>query len=118
MFETMDRAWNGLNSSQPPGAVGIPPVAIGSKIHRLHLNYRVGLEPKAFGMDIWSIILLVALMSGIMGWCVTPFVNGIYWFCEWKDGVNINWGMEMFFMLAVPFIWIFSIIEIVLVYHL
>lgn len=67
-------------------------------------------------MDMWSILLLAALLAGIMGFCVTPFVNGILWFCDWHEGVNLDWGLEVGFTILVPFIWLFSLIEIMIVY--
>lgn len=68
-------------------------------------------------MDIWTIFLLLALMSGIMGWFMTPIVNGVLWFCDWRDGMNIDWGLETAFSIAVPFAWMFAIMEIVILYH-
>ncbi len=68
-------------------------------------------------MDLWTIFLLLALMSGIMGWFMTPIVNGVLWFCDWKDGMNIDWGLETAFSIAVPFAWMFAIMEIIILYH-
>ena len=68
-------------------------------------------------MDFWTIILLLAVMAGIMGWFMTPIVNGVLWYCDWKDGANIDWGLETAFSIAVPFAWMFAIIEIVILYH-
>jgi hypothetical protein len=67
-------------------------------------------------MDFWTVILLFAFMAGIMGWTMTPFCNGILWFCDWREGNPINWGMDTAFTIAVPFAWMFAIFEIVLLY--
>ena len=69
-------------------------------------------------MDLWTILLLVALMTGIMGWFVTPFCSGIIYICMMLDGDPIDWGMEVVFTLAVPFAWIFAVMEIILLYHI
>ncbi len=68
-------------------------------------------------MDAWVAILLIALLAGVMGWCVTPVVNGILWFCDWREGTPIDWGLEVAFTIAVPFAWTFSLMEIFLIYH-
>lgn len=67
-------------------------------------------------MDLWVIILLIALLSGIFGWGVTVFVNAVYWFCEWREGNPINWGLDLGLAIGVPFAWTFSILEIMLLY--
>ena len=69
-------------------------------------------------MDMfWTVVLVVAFMTGIMGWVATPvFASAIYLFCNWREGVDINWGLEVAFMIAVPFAWIFFILEVVIVY--
>jgi len=54
-------------------------------------------------MDFWAVLLLIAFMAGIMGWTTTPFINGVLWFCDWKDGTDINWGLDTAFSVAVPF---------------
>ncbi len=67
-------------------------------------------------MDLWAILILVAFMAGIMGWTMTPLMNGILWFCDWREGAPINWGLEAAFTYAVPFAWLFAIVEIILLY--
>ncbi len=67
-------------------------------------------------MDFWSVMLLFAFMAGIMGWTMTPFVTGILLYCDWRDGAEINWGMEAVFGIAIPFAWMFAIFEIALLY--
>ncbi len=67
-------------------------------------------------MDFWASILLFAFMAGIMGWTMTPFTNAVLWYCDWRDGTDINWGLDTAFSLAVPFAWMFAIFEIVLLY--
>jgi hypothetical protein len=67
-------------------------------------------------MDFWTIILILAFMAGIMGWTSTVFTNAVWWFCEWREGNDINWGSDVAYSLAVPFAWLFAIFEIVLLY--
>ncbi len=67
-------------------------------------------------MDLWVVILLIALLAGIFGWGMTAFLNAIYWFCDWREGTPINWGLDVGLALAVPFAWTFSILEIMLLY--
>jgi hypothetical protein len=67
-------------------------------------------------MDLWVVILSTAFMAGIMGWTVTPFVNGVMWYCDWREGTPINWGLDAAFTIAVPFAWMFALFEIFLLY--
>lgn len=67
-------------------------------------------------MDLWAIILLFAFMVGIMGWGMNLFVNGVLWYCDWREGTEINWGLETFFTLAMPFTWLYTIFLIVVLY--
>jgi hypothetical protein len=67
-------------------------------------------------MDMWVVILSAALLAGILGWTMTPFVNGILWFCDWREGENLNWGLNVFYAIAVPFAWLFAVLELYLVY--
>ncbi|HEY9755523.1 MAG TPA: hypothetical protein V6C97_10205 [Oculatellaceae cyanobacterium] len=68
-------------------------------------------------MSFWSVILLAAVLTGIMGWTLTPLINGILWYCDWKDGQCVPWGLEVAFTIAVPFAWIFAIIELFILYR-
>ncbi len=61
-------------------------------------------------------LLIAAFMAGIMGWTMTPFTNGILWFCDWCDGKEVNWGLDAAFTIAVPFAWIFALFEICILY--
>ncbi len=67
-------------------------------------------------MDGWVVVLLIAVMAGIMGWFMTFVVNGVLWFCDWREGTPINWGLEVAYSIAVPFAWIFSLLEVYLLY--
>ena len=67
-------------------------------------------------MDFWTIALLFAFMAGIMGWITTPFVNAIMWYCDWRDGADVDWTKDTIMSMAVPFAWMFAIFEIVLLY--
>ena len=51
-----------------------------------------------------------------MGWTMTPFTNAVLWYCDWRDGTDINWGLDTAFSIAVPFAWMFAIFEIILLY--
>lgn len=67
-------------------------------------------------MDFWAVLLIFAFLAGIMGWTMTPFVNAVLWYCDWRDGTDINWGLDTVFTIAVPFAWFFAIFEIILLY--
>lgn len=69
-------------------------------------------------VDIWTVIMIAALLTGVFGWCIIPLVHGVIWFCDWQEGSPINWGREVAFTIAAPFIWIFTIVEIIVVYSL
>ncbi|HEY9684927.1 MAG TPA: hypothetical protein V6C86_25345 [Oculatellaceae cyanobacterium] len=68
-------------------------------------------------MSFWSVILLGAVLTGVMGWTLTPLINGILWYCDWKDGVSVPWGLEVAFTIAVPFAWFFALIELFILYR-
>lgn len=67
-------------------------------------------------MDFWSVMLIVAVMTGVLGWSTSLFTNAVYWYCDWRDGTEINWGSDVAYTLAVPCAWLFAIFEIVLLY--
>lgn len=67
-------------------------------------------------MDLWVIILVAAFMVGIMGWGMNLFINGVMWYCDWREGNQIDWGLEAFFCLAGPFAWLYTIFLIVVLY--
>lgn len=68
-------------------------------------------------MDFWSIILIITAITGLLGFWRVPFWNGMLLFCDWKDGNDIDWGVEMFSMLVGPFAYLFAIFEIILIFH-
>lgn len=51
-------------------------------------------------MDFWAFIIIPTTVIGLFWGMHQPFVNAIYWLCEWRDGANINWGFETFFICA------------------
>jgi len=67
-------------------------------------------------MDLWTILLLVSLLTGIMGWGSSILFNALWWVCEWRDGSEINWGWDVGLSLAVPFIWVWSMLMIGVLY--
>ena len=67
-------------------------------------------------MDLWATVLLVTVMTGLMGWCIVPFTTAVTWYCDWQEGNDINWGLDTAFTVAVPFAWLFSIFEILMLY--
>ena len=67
-------------------------------------------------MDFWSVMLIFAFMAGIMGWFVTPFTSAVLWYCDWRDGQEVNFANDTIFTLIIPFAWMFAILEIVLLY--
>lgn len=91
------------------------PIGAGGLTLSLETKKALG-DKREFEMDFWSTALLFAFMAGIMGWTMTPFTNAILWFCDWQDGVDINWGLDTAFSVAVPFAWMFAIFEIILLY--
>jgi hypothetical protein len=63
-------------------------------------------------MIFWQLIVIVAFLVGIMGWTVTPFFQPLMWYCEWRDGNHINWGLDAALMMLVPGATIFAVVEI------
>jgi len=55
-------------------------------------------------------------MAGIMGWTMAPFTNAVWWYCEWREGRDIDFGFDMVLICSVPFAWMFAIFEIALLY--
>jgi hypothetical protein len=51
-----------------------------------------------------------------MGWTSSIFFNAVWWYCDWREGTAINWGWDVGLSLAVPFIWVFSLLEIFVLY--
>jgi hypothetical protein len=67
-------------------------------------------------MDFWVVILICSLLFGVMGWGCSLAFNAVWWFLEWKEGNEINWGWETVSTVAIPFAYLFVIFEVVLLY--
>ena len=70
-------------------------------------------------MDFWSLMLIIVFIvgSGLTGSLfISLFNQCILWFCDWREGADINWGWETFGFLAGPMAWMFAILEIVMLY--
>lgn len=67
-------------------------------------------------MDFWSILLIIAALTGVLGWSSSVFINIVYWYCEWQDGNDINWGADVAWTVAVPFAYLFAVFEIGMLY--
>lgn len=67
-------------------------------------------------MDFWVVILLVVFLCGIMGWTSSIFFNAVWWYCDWREGTAINWGWDVGLSLAVPFIWVYSLLLVFVLY--
>ncbi len=68
-------------------------------------------------MDFWTIILIVAGFSGIMGWFFTiPLINCMLMYCNWREGIEFDWASEIGFAIAGPLAWFFAFFEIIVLY--
>lgn len=67
-------------------------------------------------MDFWTITLIYAGLSGILGWTTSMFTNAVWWYCEWREGNEVNLGSDIAWTYATPFAWMFAIFEIILLY--
>lgn len=68
-------------------------------------------------MDLWFIMLLGAFLLGVFGWPIASlFVNCVLWFCDMRDGTEINWGEGVAWLFMYPAAVMFSIIEIAILY--
>ncbi len=67
-------------------------------------------------MDFWTVALTVAFLTGILGWTSSFFFNGVWWWCEWREGNDINWGSDVGYTFVVPFAYVFAIFEIAILY--
>ena len=67
-------------------------------------------------MDMFAIVLLITAMTGVLGWSTGLFTNAVWWYCEWREGNEINWGSDVFYTLLIPFAFLFPIAEIIIIY--
>lgn len=68
-------------------------------------------------MDFWTILLVVTCFGGIMGWFFTiPLSNCLLMYCNWREGVDVDWASEIGFAIAGPLAWFFALFEIILLY--
>jgi hypothetical protein len=70
-------------------------------------------------MDHLSLILIFIFVvgCGINGSVImSAFIQGILYFCDWREGADMNWSWEIFTFSAGSFAWIFAILEIVMLY--
>lgn len=67
-------------------------------------------------MDFWAIMLTVAFLTGVLGWSSSLFTNLVWWYCEWREGNDINWGSDAAWTVAIPFAYLFVLAEIAMLY--
>jgi hypothetical protein len=67
-------------------------------------------------LNFWSIIFLITLMSGVLGWFTSIFTNLVWWACEWWEGNPIDFGGDIAWTICIPFAWLFAIFEMILLY--
>jgi hypothetical protein len=68
-------------------------------------------------IDFWTLLLIIALLTGVWGWHVSLFNNLVIWAMMWFEGEDINWGSDVAWTYAIPFVWVFAICEIILLYR-
>ncbi len=71
-------------------------------------------------MEFWSVLLVFIFIAGLgmggSGLFIGLFQASILYFCDWRDGMDINWGWEVFIFVIPPFAWMFAIFEIIMLY--
>jgi hypothetical protein len=67
-------------------------------------------------IDLITILLGFLCIFVFDGRLHSFFINFILWHGNWRDEIPINWGVEAALALAVPFAWIFALIEILILY--
>lgn len=68
------------------------------------------------GLDLWAIVLIITFLTGVLGWSTSLFTNCVWWYCEWREGNDINFGSDVAYTFFVPGAWLFAIFEILLLY--
>lgn len=68
-------------------------------------------------MDLLVVIILFFFVFGaLQGFFFGIFTNLMLMYCDWKDGQEYDWGTNIGFTVATPLVWIFTFVEIVLLY--
>lgn len=68
-------------------------------------------------MDIWFILLLVAFWIGMTGWPISGlFAAVVCWCVDLNEGLTINWGEAVVWLIAGPFFMLFAIMEIAIIF--
>lgn len=68
-------------------------------------------------MDFWAIVMVIATLTGVLGWGFNNvFVNVVWWYCEWRDGNDPAYVSDVAWTFVVPFAWLFAIFEICALY--
>lgn len=70
-------------------------------------------------LDFQSILLIVAIVIAfgtLQGFVFGVINNCILLYCDWRDGVDIDWGSGIGFIIAGPIAWLFTIFEVILLY--
>ncbi|MBZ0189875.1 MAG: hypothetical protein K8F91_26755 [Candidatus Obscuribacterales bacterium] len=68
-------------------------------------------------MDPWIIMLFIAAFTGMMGWPISSlFVNSVLFYCDWQDGVENDWGSNVFWLLMYPAAVTYSVMVIAVLY--
>lgn len=68
-------------------------------------------------VDGWTILSIILALSAAMGWVITiPLNNLLLIYCNWREGADIDWGWEIGCVIATPFAFIFTILEVILLF--
>ena len=60
---------------------------------------------------------MIVFFIGILGWPISSLgVNIVLWYCDYRDGVENNWGSNVFWLLMYPAALCFAWLEIAILY--
>ena len=60
--------------------------------------------------------MVIALVSTAFGWFFTIPLGCVLWYCDWRDGQDIDWAFYIGTTIAGPACYIFAVAEIWLLY--
>ena len=60
---------------------------------------------------------MIILIIGVSGWPVASLgCNIVLWVCDWKDGIENDWGSNVFWLLVGTMAMAFAWLEIAILY--
>lgn len=63
-----------------------------------------------------TLLSVFVLGLGVFGWTANIFYRAVVIYCDFNEGLEIDWGKQIFLTVLIPIGYLFPMLEIVLIY--